>query len=63
MPGQKGVDISASSLGGCLLGNAGGQSWEEYLDRIGTFPQPHSTCSFMIWGHICVPAGLLLFFN
>lgn len=36
--GQKGVDISASSLGGCLLGNAGGQSWEGIWIELGHFP-------------------------
>ena len=35
---KKGVDISASSLGGCLLGNPGGQSWEGIWIELGHFP-------------------------
>ena len=37
-----------------LLVAASGKCWRSelggYLDRIGTFPQPHSHTSFMIWG-------------
>lgn len=35
---KKGVDISAASLGGCLLGNPGGQSWEGIWIELGHIP-------------------------